>query len=122
MRRVTLLLAFLCACRAGVEAHTDAASALAKRYTHSQFARWQMHIRAAGTDCSVLLVETKGLTLDDALVDAVHDGSGPYAVDGRGMAQFARERHFRGVVYLDPTRRRWWRGRIDYSEPLTPCH
>lgn len=121
MRRFILALTLLCACRPGGDAHITAASALTRRYTESQFARWEIEIRAAGSDCSVLLVDAKGLTLDDALVDAIHDGAGPYAVDGRGMAQFARERRFRGVVYRDPTRRRWWRGRIDRDEPLTPC-
>jgi hypothetical protein len=120
--RFTIALMLLSACRPAGESHVAAAGTLTRRYAESQFARWKMRIDAAGQDCGILLVTTNGILLDEALVDAVHDGPGPYAVDGRGMEQFSRERQFRGVVYRDASKRIWWRGGVDYNEPLAPCH
>jgi hypothetical protein len=120
MKKLCLLLVLL-GCRPSVDEYVDAARTVTRRYTHSQFARWQMQMTAAGTDCSVLIVRATAIPLDDALVDAVHDGSGPYAVDGRGMEKFASERRFRAVVYRDLTQRVWRRGTIDYDESLIPC-
>jgi hypothetical protein len=124
MKRFVIALMLLSACRPSVssEDHIAAADALTRRYAQSQFARWKIRIVAAGQDCGILLVRTNGILLDEAIINAVHEGPALYAVDGRGMEQFSREWRFRSVVYTDASKRIWWRGVVDYDETLTPCH
>lgn len=117
---VTLLLLF--SCRAAPDGHVTAASALTRRYADSRFQKWNVRASAAGRDCSVLLVETS-IVLDESMVEAMHYGTGPYAVEGRGLQNFSREGGFRGVVYRDPTERVFPYGDLRDEDPrsLPPC-
>lgn len=117
---VTLLLMF--SCRAVPDGHVTAASALTRRYADSRFRKWNVHARAAGRDCRVLLVETS-IVLDESMVEAMHYGTGPYAVEGRGLQNFSQEGGFRGVVYKDTTERVFPYGDLRDEDPrsLLPC-
>ena len=118
---MTLLLPF--ACRAVPDGHVSAASALTRRYAESRFQKWNVHASAAGKDCSVLLVETS-IVLDESMVEAMHYGIGPYAIQGRGLQNFSQEGGFRGVVYKDPTARVFSYGDLPDEDPksLATCH
>ena len=99
-----------------------AASQLTKRCAASRLAKWNIRGIAAGADCSVLLVETS-MVLDDSLVEAIHYGTGPYAVVEGGVRQFTRVRAFRGVAYRDRIGRVRTYGDLTHTEAeeLRPC-
>ena len=120
--RIAVLLLILCACRAVPDGHAAAARALTRRYAQSDFAKWNIHATASGRDCRVLLIET-AIVLDESMVEAMHYGTGPYAIDGRGLDSLSRERGFRGVVYKDPTKRVFSYGDLRDEDPyaLPPC-
>lgn len=98
----------------------EAASSLTQRYAQSALAQWHVQGQAAGTDCGVLFVETS-VMLEDALVEALHTGTGGYDVYSGGVQQYSRDRAFRGVAYRDRSRRIWRFGDVPSSEALTPC-
>ena len=117
---LSLLSAF--ACRAVPDHHIDAANALTHRYARSHYEKWHVHARATGKDCRVLLVETS-IVLDESMVEAMHFGTGPYALEGRGVEKYSDEGGFRGVVYKDPTDRVFSYGDLRDDDPhaLPPC-
>jgi hypothetical protein len=99
-----------------------AASLLTKRCAVSRLAKWNIRGVAAGADCNVLLVDTS-MVLDDSLVEAIHYGTGPYAVVDGGVRQFTRLRAFRGVAYRDRIGRVRTYGDLTRTEAeeLRPC-
>lgn len=80
----------------------DAASLFTRRCANSRLVKWNIRGVAAGADCSVLLVATS-MVLDDSLTEAIHYGTGAYAVVDGGVRRFTRQSAFRGVVYRDLT-------------------
>jgi len=99
-----------------------AASLLTRRCAASRLAKWNIRGVAAGADCSILLVDTS-MVLDDSLVEAIHYGTGPYAVVDGGVRQFTRLRAFRGVAYRDRIGRVRSYGNLTQreAEELQPC-
>lgn len=91
------------------------ASAFTHRYAQSRLARWDVRARAAGADCSVLLVET-AIVLEDSMVEALHYGGGSYDVYRGGVQQFWHDRAFRGVAYRDSTGHLWTFGDVGNAE------
>jgi hypothetical protein len=104
------------------EERIAAALLLTRQCAASRLAKWNIHGVAAGPDCSVLLVETS-MVLDDSLVEAIHYGTGPYAVVEGGVRQFTRLRAFRGVAYRDRIGRVRTYGDLTRTEAeeLQPC-
>lgn len=101
-------------------AYVAAARTLTHRYAISQLAQWKLQARAAGADCSVLVIQTD-VTLADSMVDALHKGDAAYDVYPGGIRQYAQERAFRGVLYRDDTPK-WWAYGFSYDNaPLQPC-
>ncbi len=98
-----------------------AASLLTRRCAASRLAKWNIRGVAAGADCSVLLVDTS-MVLNDSLVEAIHYGTGPYAVVDGGVRQFSA-RSFRGVAYRDRIGRVRTYGNLTQreAEELQPC-
>ena len=105
------------------EQRMSAASLLTDRCAASRLSKWNIRGIAAGADCNVLFVDTS-MVLDDSIVEAIHYGSGPYAVVDGGVRRFGRERAFRGVAYRDRTGRVWTYGDLSRAEAeeLRPCH
>lgn len=103
------------------EERIAAALLLTRQCAVSRLAKWNIHGVAAGPDCSVLLVETS-MVLDDSLVEAIHYGTGPYAVVDGGVRQFSA-RSFRGVAYRDRIGRVRTYGNLTQTEAeeLQPC-
>jgi hypothetical protein len=99
-----------------------AASLLTGRCAASRLAKWNIRGTAAGADCSILLVDTS-MVLEDSLVEAIHYGTGAYAVVDGGVRHFTRERAFRGVAYRDRTGRVWTYGELTQreAEEVRPC-
>lgn len=126
MKTVALAILLAAACaqqpRTPRDAHINAAASLTDRCAASRLARWNIRGRAAGADCRVLLVDTS-MVLEDSLVEAIHYGTGAYAVVDGGVRRFTRERAFRGVVYRDRTGRLWTYGDLvrREAEELQPC-
>jgi len=119
------LLATVCAPRQQPSArdqHIAAASLLTKRCAASRLAKWNIRGIAAGNDCSVLLVDTS-MVLDDSLTEAIHYGTGAYAVVDGGVWHFSLQRAFRGVAYRDRTGHLRTYGNVtqDEAEELQPC-
>ncbi|HXH94687.1 MAG TPA: hypothetical protein VNN25_24135 [Thermoanaerobaculia bacterium] len=104
------------------EERIAAASLLTRRCAASRLANWNIRGVAAGADCSILLVDTS-MVLDDSLVEAIHYGTGPYAVVDGGVRQFTRLRAFRGVAYRDRIGRVRSYGNLTQreAEELQPC-
>jgi len=104
------------------EERIAAASLLTRRCAVSRLAKWNIRGVAAGADCSILLVDTS-MVLDDSLVEAIHYGTGPYAVVDGGVRQFTRLRAFRGVAYRDRIGRVRTYGNLTQAEAeeLQPC-
>jgi hypothetical protein len=119
---MTTVVILLFACRAVPDVQVANASALTRRYSDSDFKTWNVRASAAGRDCRVLLVETS-IVLDESMAEAMHHGTGPYALDGRGLNAFSAEDGFRGVVYKDSTNRVFHYGDLRDEDPhgLTPC-
>ena len=99
-----------------------AASTFTGRCAASRLAKWNIRGTAAGGDCSILLVDTS-MVLEDSLVEAIHYGTGAYAVVDGGVRHFIRERAFRGVAYRDRTGHVWTYGDLSRreAEELRPC-
>ena len=99
-----------------------AASLFTRRCAVSRLAKWNIRGIAAGADCSVMLVHTS-MVLDDSLTEAIHYGTGVYAVVDGGVRQFTSERAFRGVAYRDRTGRVRAYGNLTQgeAEELQPC-
>jgi hypothetical protein len=100
-----------------------AADAFTRHYAESRLRKWDIRAHAAGTDCSVLFVETPML-LDDSVIEALHYGTGAYAVyDGRGVQHFCHQRAFRGAAYRDRSGHVWTFGKVSVNEAetLTRC-
>lgn len=119
------LMATVCAPRQQPSPREDrivAASQLTGRCAVSRLAKWNIRGAAAGADCSVLLVDTS-MVLEDSLVEAIHYGTGAYAVVDGGVRRFTRERTFRGVAYRDRTGHVWTYGDLTRpeAEELRPC-
>jgi hypothetical protein len=104
------------------DARIAAAASLARRCANSRLAKWNIRGIAAGADCSVLLIDTS-MVLDDSITEAIHYGTGPYAVVDGGVRHFTHQRAFRGVVYRDRTGRVWTYGDLTRreAEDLQPC-
>jgi hypothetical protein len=104
------------------EERIAAASLFTRRCAASRLAKWNIRGVAAGADCSVLLVDTS-MVLDDSLVEAIHYGTGPYAVVDGGVRQFTRQQAFRGVAYRDRIGRVRTYGNLAQreAEELQPC-
>lgn len=125
-----LRLAFLAFCILPIACNTNpehdhrksAAKLLTERYEQSRFSKWNLDARAAGTDCDVLYVRTTK-ELDKPLIQSMHTGAGAYEVVTGGIARFARDHTFRGVIYQDATERRWPFGDLTpaESEVIDPC-
>jgi len=130
MLRRTLALVLLLICceprRAALEPSAQrvaSARVLTREYSHSTFARWKLRARAAGRDCDVLVISTSNV-LDDAIVEGLHYGGGPYGVIEGGVRQFCRKQAFRGVAYKDRSQRIWTYGgdlKPDELPRLKPC-
>lgn len=119
------LLAAFCAPRPQTtprDARVTAASTLTSRCAASRLGQWNIHGTAAGADCDVLLVETS-MVLEDSLVEAIHYGTGAYAVADGGVRRFSRDHAFRAVAYRDVTGRVWTYGPLTRGETasLQPC-
>ena len=105
------------------EPHVAAARVLTDSYTASRFNAWHIRAEAAGTDCSVLLLQSE-IIMDDSTIEAMHYGAGSYKTVRGGMQQFVREHAFRGVAYKDVSGRIWTYGNVSPSEAerLVSCH
>jgi hypothetical protein len=119
------LLGTVCAPRQQPSPRDDriaAASLLTRRCAASRLAKWNIRGIAAGDDCSVLLVDTS-MVLDDSLTEAIHYGTGAYAVVEGGVRHFSRARAFRGVAYRDRTGHLRTYGDLTQreAEELQPC-
>lgn len=101
----------------------SAASLFTSHYAHSRMSAWALKAHAAGTDCTILFVQTP-MIMDDSIVEALHYGAGAYDVYAGGVQRFYRERSFRAVVYKDGSERLWTYGAIANGEveALEPCH
>jgi hypothetical protein len=119
---VLSLLATVCATPTARDERIAAASAFTGRCAASRLAKWNIRGTAAGADCSVLFVDTS-MVLEDSLVEAIHYGTGVYAVVDGGVRHFTRERAFRGVAYRDRTGHVWTYGDLSRreAEELQPC-
>lgn len=98
------------------EAKADPATAevLTARYAASRFESWNVRAFAAGPRCDVLRVDVE-MVLEDAIVDAMYFGEGAYDVYDGGVRQFAGERAFRGVAFVDKTGKVWMKGDVPAS-------
>lgn len=119
------LMATVCTARQPptVREHRIAAAALfTRRCSASRLAKWNMRGIASGADCGILLVDTS-MVLDDSLTEAIHYGTGAYAVVKGGVRHFTRERSFRGVAYRDRTGHVRSYGNLAQgeAEDLQPC-
>jgi len=106
----------------GSTARIQAAAALTDRYARSRMTAWNLRAHAAGTDCTVLVIETP-IILEDSMVEAMHYGAGAYDVIAGGVQQFSRDRTFRSVTYKDGSGRKWTYGAITpaATKSLGPC-
>jgi hypothetical protein len=120
MRRITrlALVLALAACngpRAGHDA-ADNAALFTRRH-----AKHQLRASVAGSDCHVLVIETKA-EFDDDLVESIQYGIGDYDAFG-GADQFTHERGFRAVVYRDSAGHLWTYGATtrDEAQSIPRC-
>jgi hypothetical protein len=102
--------------------HVTAATLLTERYAAAPFADWHIRAVAAGSDCSVLIVQTQ-IILEDAIIEAMHYGAGTYNTFPGGVKQFTTDHAFRGVIYKDVSGRSWPYGTLTEREQegATPC-
>ena len=123
---LAILILIIAACESNPRPSTGndrvtAADAWTRHYAHSRLKKWSLRAHAAGGDCNVLFVETPVL-LEDSLIEALHYGTGPYAIyEGRGVQHFSRQRAFRGVAYKDRSGHLWTFGKVSASETLNRC-
>lgn len=101
----------------------SAAALFTSQYARSRMSAWDLQARAAGSDCTVLFVQTP-MIMDSSVVEALHYGAGAYDVYDGGVQRFYRERSFRAVVYKDGSERLWTYGAITAGEAegLESCH
>ena len=122
-----ILILLTAACESNLRPATGndrvlAADAWTRHYAESRLKKWSLRAHAAGGDCNVLYVETPML-LEDSLIEALHYGTGAYAIyEGRGVQYFCRQRAFRGVAYRDRSGSVWTFGNVSASEALDRCH
>jgi hypothetical protein len=102
--------------------HVTAATLLTERYAAAPFAAWHIRVTAAGSDCSVLVVQTQ-IILEDTMIEAMHYGAGAYNTFPGGVKQFTTDHAFRGVIYKDVSGRSWPYGTVTEreQEAVTPC-
>lgn len=105
-----------------VREHMTAARILTNDCAASRLASWNVRARAAGSDCGVLLIETP-MILEDAIVEAMHYGTGAYVLYRGGVNHYSRARAFRGVAYKDGSGQLWFYGNLSRAEAesLRPC-
>lgn len=103
------------------DAHVTAATLLTERYGASPFAAWRVRATAAGSDCSVLVLQT-GIILEDSMIETMHYGAGAYndTIPG-GVKKFLTDYAFRGVIYQDVSGRKWTYGAVTEKEEVTRC-
>lgn len=118
MLLVATLLITACHSRTSRVAEANAFTSLCGQ---TRLAKWNVRASAAGDDCAVLLVETRSMILEDAMVEAMHHGSGAYDMFDGGLERYARQRSFRGVAYKDKSGRIWRYGKLTAKEALQPC-
>ena len=108
--------------RPAVKERVAAAQILASDCAASKLAALNVRASAAGSDCGVLFIETP-MILEDAIVEAMHYGTGAYGLYQGGVNQFSRRRSFRGVTYKDGSGQLWFYGNVSRSEAesLQPC-
>jgi hypothetical protein len=96
---------------------------LKSEYDRSPLADWGIRVKAAGSDCRILLIHA-GVIMDDTMIEAMHYGAGSYAVYEGGVQRFYLERSFRGVAYTDSSEKVWTFGTISEAEAAAaePCH
>lgn len=101
--------------------HVTAATLLTERYATSPFAAWHIRATAAGSDCSVLVLQT-GIILEDSMIETMHYGAGAYndTIPG-GVKKFLTDYAFRGVIYQDVSGRKWTYGAVTEKEEVTRC-
>ena len=102
--------------------HVDAADAFTSLYASSPLWRWDLRGQAAGPQCDVLVIDAS-VFLEEAMIESMHYGSGPFDIYVGGIEKFSRDRRFRGVVYRDGERRTWTYGAVERTEAesLQPC-
>ena len=124
MRRTAMFLALLTmtACNASRSSYVAEADTLTNQCARTSLATWHVRASAAGDDCDVLLLETDTMILEDAMVDAMHHGSGAYDMFEGGLQRYSEKRSFRGVAYRDKSGRIWRYGELSETEVLQPCH
>lgn len=96
----------------------SAASLFTSHYARSRMSGWNLNARAAGTDCTILFVQTP-MIMDDSIVEALHYGAGAYDVYEGGVQRFYRERSFRAVAYKDGSGKLWTYGAVTQAEAGT---
>jgi hypothetical protein len=108
---------------ANVKQHVIAARSFTTTCAASRLAGWNVRGSAAGNDCGILLIETP-MILEDAVVEAMHYGTGAYDLYKGGVNQFGRARGFRGIAYRDGSGQLWRYGNVSQTEAesLKPCH
>lgn len=99
-----------------------AAALFTERYERSRFAEWNVRGRATGPQCIVLFVDVD-VIMEESMVEAMHYGTGPYAIAEGSVQHFYRDRSFRGVAYRDASKRIWTYGAVSVQEAaaLAPC-
>lgn len=99
-----------------------AAQLLTSDCAASRLAALNVRASAAGGDCGILFIETP-VILEDAIVEAMHYGTGAYDLYRGGVNQYSRARTFRGVAYKDGSGQLWLYGNVSRSEAesLRPC-
>ena len=104
------------------DVHVIAATLLTQQYTAPPLDAWHIRATAAGRDCSVLVVQSQ-VILEDAMIEAMHYGAGPYGAFPGGVKQFTNDHAFRGVIYKDVAGRSWPYGTVTEREQegVTPC-
>lgn len=108
--------------RSAAKARMEAARRFTKDCAVSRLSEWKVSGRAAGSDCGILLIDSP-VTLEDAIVEAMHYGTGAYNLYRGGINKFSHERSFRGVVYHDHSGQVWLYGEVsnDEMKTLRPC-
>jgi len=104
------------------DAHVTAAALLTQRCAAPPYTAWHIHATAAGSDCSVLVLQAE-IILEDSMIEALHYGAGAYNTLPRGVKQFTADHAFRGVIYKDVSGRSWPYGAVTEREveEVTPC-
>jgi hypothetical protein len=103
-----------------IKEHMAAARTFTNDCAASHLASLNVEARAAGSDCGVLLIETPRI-LEDAIIEAIHYGTGAYTLYPGGVNQFSRAQRFRGVAYKDGSGQLWLYGNLSVTEELRPC-